>query len=171
MITLSSAIIIAASIVWAAHRVVSTCRGAAMRDDARKTRVLALLQLFAMPVTGVSNDPRILISWHPLARTARALFPDEFASLDPAYGGEFPFTRTQIEAAHAQWTADWLAWERTHDTEYKLKATEAERQITDDASIVRARLDSIEREKLDLYQRRYEEYVRVAKTLQALTAK
>ena len=27
-----------------------------------------------------------------------------------------------MQAAHAQWTADWLAWERTHDAEYKLKA-------------------------------------------------
>jgi hypothetical protein len=171
MITLLSAIIIAASIVWAAQRLVSSRRDAALRDDASKTRVLALLQLFAMPVTGVSGDPRALISWHPLARSARALFPDEFASLDSAYGGEFPFTRTQIEEAHARWTADWLAWERTHDTEYKLKATEAERQTTGDASVVRARLDSIEREKLDRYQRRYEEYVRVAKALQALTAK
>ena len=32
----------------------------------------------------------------------------------------------------------------------------------------RARLDAIEQEKLELYQRRYAEYVRVAKALQAL---
>jgi hypothetical protein len=32
----------------------------------------------------------------------------------------------------------------------------------------RARIEAIEREKLDLYQRRYEEYVRVAKALQML---
>jgi hypothetical protein len=32
----------------------------------------------------------------------------------------------------------------------------------------RARVDAVEREKLDLYQRRYGEYVRVAKALQAL---
>ena len=33
---------------------------------------------------------------------------------------------------------------------------------------LRARVDAIERQKLDLYQRRYAEYVRVAKALQAL---
>jgi hypothetical protein len=32
----------------------------------------------------------------------------------------------------------------------------------------RARVDAIEREKLDLYQRRYQDYVQVAKALQAL---
>jgi hypothetical protein len=36
------------------------------------------------------------------------------------------------------------------------------------AGIGRARLDAIEREKLDLYQRRYAEYVRTAKALQTL---
>jgi hypothetical protein len=34
--------------------------------------------------------------------------------------------------------------------------------------VLRAKVDAIEREKLDAYQRRYEEYVRVAKALQAL---
>jgi hypothetical protein len=34
---------------------------------------------------------------------------------------------------------------------------------------MRARLDAVEREKLETYQRRYEEYVRVAKALQALS--
>ncbi len=28
----------------------------------------------------------------------------------------------RIEAAHAQWTADWLAWEGAHDAEFKSKA-------------------------------------------------
>ena len=46
MIVLLSAILIAASIVWAAERLVGGWRGLAMRDEARKTRVLALLQLF-----------------------------------------------------------------------------------------------------------------------------
>ena len=36
------------------------------------------------------------------------------------------------------------------------------------SSVLRARLDAVESEKLDLYQRRYQEYVRVAKALQAL---
>jgi hypothetical protein len=36
--------------------------------------------------------------------------------------------------------------------------------------MARARLDAIEGEKLDLYQRRYADYVRTAKALQALIA-
>jgi hypothetical protein len=35
--------------------------------------------------------------------------------------------------------------------------------------MVRARVDAVEREKLDAYQRRYQEYVQVARALQALT--
>jgi hypothetical protein len=34
--------------------------------------------------------------------------------------------------------------------------------------VLRARLDAVESEKLGLYQGRYQEYVRVAKALQAL---
>ena len=46
-------------------------------------------------------------------------------------------------------------------------AGEAERGVQPMAQL-RARLDAVEREKLDLYQRRYTDYVRVAKALQAL---
>jgi hypothetical protein len=35
--------------------------------------------------------------------------------------------------------------------------------------VIRARVEAVEREKLDIYQRRYEEYVRVSKALQTLT--
>jgi len=84
-------------------------------------------------------------------------------------GTAFPFSRARLEAAHAQWTAEWLAWERSHDREYKRRAAEAEHQLalvpSPDARLT---LESIEREKLALYQRRYEEYVRVAKALDAL---
>jgi len=34
----------------------------------------------------------------------------------------------------------------------------------------RAKLDAVEREKLDLYQQHYADYVRIAKALQALSA-
>ena len=37
-----------------------------------------------------------------------------------------------------------------------------------DATVGRARAEALEREKLALYQRRYEEYTRVAKALQTL---
>jgi hypothetical protein len=76
----------------------------------------------------------------------------------------------EIQAAHAQWTADWLAWERAHDAEYKLKAAAAEADLAAaNTPVARARLEATEREKLELYQRRYQEYVRVAKALQALS--
>jgi hypothetical protein len=100
--------------------------------------------------------------------------------LDGAAGGTFPLTKAQLEAAHAQWTADWLAWEQSHDAEYKLKAAAVEQELTAatgssvqgssaaSSSMVRAKLDAVEREKLETYQRRYSEYVRVAKALQTL---
>ena len=74
-----------------------------------------------------------------------------------------------IQAAPALWTADWLAWERTHDAEFKLKAAlaAAELAAAGDSEVARGRVDAVEREKLDLYQRRYAEYVRVAKALQS----
>ena len=145
----------------------------AARQEASNTRAAALMQLFAPGLAAGAHDPRALLVWHPLAKMARQLWPSEFASLDRAAGGMFPFTKEQVQAAHAEWTADWLAWERTHDAAYKLKAAEIEREIGDAGAAaapphVRARLDAIEREKLDLYQRRYQEYVRVSKALQAL---
>ena len=100
------------------------------------------------------------------------LMPNECAALDKASGATFPFTAEQVQAAHAQWTADWLAWERAHDATYKEKAAVAEQEVaaSGGSPAARARLDAIEREKLDLYQRHYQEYVQVGKALQALIA-
>src|SRR5207247_9991278 len=88
----------------------------------------------------------------------------------PISGGPFPFAPDQVRAAHARWTTEWLAWERAHDATYKDRAAVAEHELTVSAGSVaaRARLDAIEREKLDLYQRRYQEYIQVAKALQSL---
>ena len=90
--------------------------------------------------------------------------------MDAASGGTFPFTADHVQSAHAQWTAAWLSWERMHDGEYKLKAAVLEQELSASGGspIVRAKLEAVEREKLDLYQRRYHEYVHVAKALQAL---
>jgi len=128
--------------------------------------------VFAPAVAAAYNDPRAYLVWQPIARTARQLFPAESAALDRAAGGAFPFTPDAIQAAHAQWTTDWLAWERAHDAEYKLKAAQAQAEFaaSGGSDAARARADAIEREKLDLYQRRYAEYVRVAKALQALSS-
>lgn len=140
----------------------------AAREDARRARALSILDAFTPAIAQAQSDPRALVVWEPLARAARTLMPDEFAALDRATGGRFPFSPERVQAAHAQWTADWLAWERAHDFEYKRKAAEAERR-SGDAADTRAAVESIEREKLDRYQRRYEEYIRIAKALQALT--
>ena len=37
-----------------------------------------------------------------------------------------------------------------------------------ESTVARARFEAVEREKLDLYQRHYQEYVQIAKALQSL---
>jgi hypothetical protein len=154
-----------AAVVWAALRIVPALQ--ASRDDAARERTLRLLALFAPGIAAAAQDPKALLTWQPIAAAARRLFAGEFAELDRAAGGRFPFGKDTLEAAHARWTTEWLAWERTHDAECKLKAATAEHELAG-SPLLRGRLDAIEREKLDLYQRRYEEYVRVAKALQDL---
>jgi hypothetical protein len=144
----------------------------AAREEAARGRTLALLQMFTPGQAAAQADPRALLVWQPLAKTARELFPQDFASLDAAAGATFPFTKDQLQSAHAQWTADWLAWERAHDAEFKLKAAVAEQALTEagGSALARSKLEAVEREKLEMYQRRYQEYVRLAKALQALTS-
>jgi hypothetical protein len=165
---LLAALIVAVAIVVAAYRIVGELR--ASREDAARERALTIVRTFAPGVEAARADPRALLAWHPLARTVRQLFPTECSRLDAAAGGSFPFPPEQVQAAHARWTADWLAWERAHDAEYKGRAVVAEHElaVSNGSPAARARLDGIEREKLDLYQRRYQEYVQVAKALQAL---
>lgn len=167
MLLVFSALIVAGAVEWARLRIVRELK--ASREEAARGRELQILAAFAPALGAAGTDPRALLVWQPLARTARQLFPDEFAALDRASGATFPFSGESIQAAHARWTADWLAWERTHDAEFKLKAAVIEQELVESGSspIVRARLDEVEREKLDRYQRRYEEYVRVARALQA----
>jgi len=166
-------VLMAVALYWASQRIVAELKSA--RDEAARTRAAMLMELFARGKSETSRDPRALLVWYPLAKMARALDPEMFASFDRTIGRPFPFSNDEVQAAHAQWTADWLAWERTHDAEYKLKAAAIEvewgvQPSTSDARpLLRARLDAVEREKLDLYQRRYQEYVQVAKALQALT--
>jgi hypothetical protein len=165
---LAGAVLVAAALWWATQQMVAELRAA--RDDASRGRTLALLELFAPALLDAQHDPRALLAWQPCAKVARQLFPGECAALDRAAGAPFPFTPEDLQAAHARWTADWLAWERAHDAEYKLKASVAEQELASDGAspVLRGKLDAVEREKLDLYQRRYSEYVRIAKALQAL---
>jgi hypothetical protein len=164
-----AALVLAGTVWWVAQQMLSELR--ATRVEASRSRVIVLLELFAPAIAAARGDPRAFLVWQPIASIARQLFPAELAEIDRVSGGTFPFTTAQIEAAHAQWTADWLTWERTHDAEYKLKGALAEQEVrADDASpVARAKLDAVELEKLELYQRRYQEYVRVAKALRALT--
>jgi hypothetical protein len=163
-----AALIVAAAIGVAAFVIATELRAA--RDDATRARTLTILQAFAPGIEAAQKDPRAMLVWQPLARVVRQLFPTECAALDRAAGGPFPFTREQVQAAHSTWTTDWLAWERAHDADYKDRAAVAEHELAaaNGSPAARARVDAIEREKLDLYQRRYQDYVQVARALQAL---
>jgi len=168
VLTLVGAIVVAGAIVWAAQRVAAAL--AASRAEASRAKAAELLATFAPAIAAAASDPRAILTWQPLARTARRLFPDAFALLDGAAGDTFPFSTERIHEAHARWTTEWLAWERAHDAEYKLKAAAVEHELaaSGGAPTIRARLDAVEREKLDSYQRRYEEYIRIARALQSL---
>ena len=168
MVLLVAALIVAGAVAWGCSRIADELKET--RQEIARARVLEVLRAFIAAPAEAAADPRALLVWEPLAKTARQVFPDEFAQLDRAYGAAYPLGADSIESAHAQWTADWLAWERSHDADYKLKAAVVEEELVRSAGspVVRARLDAVEREKLDLYQRRYAEYVRVAKALQSL---
>jgi hypothetical protein len=164
---LLGALIVGGAVAWGCARIASELKET--RREIARTRSLEIMRAFAAAPAAALADPRALLVWQPLAKAARELYPDEFERLDRAYGAAFPFGADRMQAAHAQWTADWLAWERSHDADYKLKAAAVEEELarSDGSPVVRAKLDAVEREKLELYQRRYAEYVRVAKALQA----
>jgi hypothetical protein len=163
-----AAIIVAVAIVVSGGRIVTGLQAAG--EERRRARQLSIAALFAPALSQVQDDPKALLAWQPLAKTLRVQFPQEFAALDTAAGSTFPFSADLFASAHAKWTTEWLAWERMHDATYKLKALQAQKALEGDAgsAVARATLEAIEREKLDLYQRRYEVYVRVGKALQAL---
>jgi hypothetical protein len=154
--------------IWATTRIVGALDQQARRAEG--DRLAQLLAVFAPGVSAAATDPRALLVWHPLAQTARTLLPDAFVALDRAAGRTFPFSREQVEAAHAAWTASWLAWEQSHDAEFKLKAQTLSDALGLDAATTlgRSRLEAVERERVERYQQRYEEYTRVAKALQRL---
>jgi hypothetical protein len=172
VLLLLAALLVALAVVASAFVVAVRVRSAieSARETTAEARRLQLISLFAPGIAAAVDDPRALLAWQPLAATSRALFPKEFAELDRAAGTRFPFTNAQIDAAHARWSANWLAWERTHDAEYKLKAAAVEEELkaSGGSALLRAQLESVEREKLDRYQRRYEEYTRVSKALKEL---
>lgn len=163
-----AALLVVAAIVWAARSIVHEI--AVAREEAARGRAIQIVAAFAPAIADAEHDPKAFITWQPIAESARRMWPAEFTALDAAAGGTFPFTADQIRDAHARWTTEWLAWERAHDAEFKMKIAAAEHDLaaSGGAPLARARLDAIEREKLDTYQRRYEEYIRIARKLQAL---
>jgi len=119
VLLLLSAVIVSAAVLAAAG-IVARGRGAAPADRAAapSATYLRILATFAPGIAAAAEDPRALLVWQPLASTARAMFPDDFAAIDRAAGATFPFSREQIEAAHARWSTAWLSWEHAHDVEY-----------------------------------------------------
>jgi hypothetical protein len=161
MITL----IAGAAIAFALWRI-----GDLLNRQRQEAHLQHLLATFAPGVEAVQRDPRLLLVWYPMARAGRKLFPEAFGELDRAAGGVFPFTKEQVQAAHARCSADWLAWERAHDAEFSLKMAQVQEEIerTGASSLLRTRLAAIEQQKLERYQQRYEEYIKTAKALAAL---
>ena len=139
----------------------------------RDAQILGLLATFGPVAERAQADPRVLLAWYPLASAARQAFPVAFLALEPGGQPRFPFSASDLEAAHARWSTDWLDWERRQDAEHRARreAVEAElERATDEAAPpLRARLEALEREKLEQYQRRYEEYVRVSRALKKLS--
>jgi hypothetical protein len=166
--TFLAALIVGLAVGGAAMQLVAELRRG--REAQQRSRELSLAALFAPAIAAALDDPRVLLTWQPLAKTLRARFADEFSALDAASGSTFPFSKDLLSSAHARWTTDWLAWEGSHDATYKLKALAARQSLNVDAAsdLGRATLEAVEREKLEMYQRRYEEYVRVGKALHGL---
>ena len=139
----------------------------------REAAIQRVLATFAPAAAAVQHDPKQLLAWYPLAQTSRKLFPDAFKELDSAAGGAFPFTKEQIQAAHARCSSDWLAWERAHDAEFALKTAQVQDEIDragQASPLLRTRLAAIEQQKLERYQQRYEEYIKTAKAIAAFAA-
>ncbi len=167
---LASGLGVLAALVWAASRLVAVLEG--LQRDAQRGRIAQLLSLFTPAVATAASDPRELLTWYPVAQAARAALPEEFAAIDRAMGRPFPFSLEQTEAAHSAWTSAWLAWERAHDAEYKLKAQSLTESLGQGvpSTLGRSKLEAVERERVERYQQRYEEYTRVAKALHRLSA-
>jgi hypothetical protein len=146
---------------------------AALRLRRRDAQICGLLATFGPVAERARSDPRVLLAWYPAAEAARRIFPEACAALDAGATDRFPFGAEQLEAAHERWTADWLEWEQDQDAEYRRKsgAIEAEHDRAEGSASAapHAGLETLEQEKLERYQRRYEEYIRTSRALAKLT--
>lgn len=134
-------------------------------------------QLAALLLAGVGPavaraDGRELLGWRSVATALREVLPDAVRAIEQGTGRPFPFPREVVDDAHARWTADWLAWERAHDIRFRQRTSALEAELRDrgegGTAAGQAQLAALDDEKLQDYQRRYEEYVRVGKALAAL---
>ena len=167
-----AALTIAVTVLAAVCGVVGLLLTTLLRARRRDAQILGLLATFGPVVERARSDPRVLLAWYPTAEAARRTFPEAFAALDQNGTDRFPFGAVQLETAHARWTTDWLEWERDHDAEYRQKSEAIEAEFDRFAgatSQAQARLETLEREKLERYQRRYEDYVRTSRALANLT--
>ena len=144
-----------------------------IRRYRREQLLVGLLGIFGAALARGRENPRELVGLVDVAIATRKLFPKTHLELDTISGFSFPFPPDLVEGAYVRWTAEWLAWERQHDLVYKRKAGEIEAELDhcerEAASLTRMRLATIEQEKLQLYQQRYEEYVQVGKVLGSLS--
>jgi hypothetical protein len=162
------ALLVGAALAYVLWRI-----GDELRRTRHQTTLQQLMATFTPAAAAGQHDPRQIVVWHPLAQASRRLFPEAFKELDAAAGGAFPFTKEQLKAAHSRWTADWLAWERAHDAEYSVKSAQVQDEIDrtqgQASPLLRTRLAAVEQQKLERYQQRYEEYIKTAKALAALS--
>ena len=139
-----------------------------VRKQEHKEQLMAVL-LTASAAAIARAEPRELLAWQSTAKTVRRLFPDVVAELESKGGESFPIPRKVAEDAHAKWTAEWLAWESQHDAEFRKRTSVLEAELKagghEHSPDGHARIAALEDEKLQSYQRRYEEYVQVGKGL------
>ena len=165
LLVVTAIVVIAGAVAAVAER--------ARRDRQRqhRERLIAAL-LTSLAPAAARAEPKELLAWRWVAGAARALFPDAVAEIERRTGERFPFPLEAVEEAHARWTAEWLAWERRHDADFRQRASalEAELHAAGEAGLPagRARIAALDDEKLQAYQHRYEEYVRIGNGLAAL---
>ena len=139
-----------------------------VRKQEHKEQLMAVL-LTASAAAIARAEPRELLAWQSTAKTVRRLFPDVVAELESKGGESFPIPKKVAEDAHAKWTAEWLAWESHHDVEFRKRTSVLEAELKagghEHSPDGHARIAALEDEKLQSYQRRYEEYVQVGKGL------
>ena len=139
-----------------------------VRKQEHKEQLMAVL-LTASAAAIARAEPRELLAWQSTAKTVRTLFPDVVAELESKGGESFPIPKKVAEDAHAKWTAEWLAGESHHDVEFRKRTSVLEAELKagghEHSPDGHARIAALEDEKLQSYQRRYEEYVQVGKGL------